>query len=94
MFTVDGAAPLWMEVLSQFPPSEVLFASVQFKVPDPALRIWTGWLGGARPPVFIVKLNWPGTLSKNALEASETVRVTGTVIAWFPVCDVKTIWPV
>ena len=44
--TFAGAVPFGADTLSQLPPSDVLVETVQFKVPDPPLRIWTVWLGG------------------------------------------------
>ena len=81
MFTFDGPVPLAAEAVSQFLPSDVLVLTVQFRVPAPALRTWIGWLGGLLPPVFILKLNCPGSVSREGKVGSVTVRVTGTVIA-------------
>lgn|SRR5580700_6599818 len=46
MVTVDGAFPPVADVVSQLPPSDVIFVRVQLKVPDPAARIFTVWDGG------------------------------------------------
>jgi len=79
MVTNEGAVPLAAEILSQLPPLKVLPATVQFSVPVPALRTCRIWLEKLVPPVLVVKLNCPGILSKNALPAPPTIRVTGTV---------------
>jgi hypothetical protein len=39
MVVAEGAVPLDVETVSQFPPSEVLFAKVQLNVPNPPFLI-------------------------------------------------------
>jgi len=90
----DGALPLVEEMVSQLPPSEVLFVAVQLNVPDPAFRICIVWLVGVVLAVRSEKLTWPGRLSTMVAPAVTTVRVTGMVSVTLPDCEVKTTWPV
>jgi hypothetical protein len=94
MFMVEGAVPLVADALSQLPPSTVLVASVQFSVPVPPLRTWTGWAGGVNPLLAREKLTWPGKSSKKVPPAGATVNDTGTVMVMVPLCEVSTICPV
>ena len=78
MVAIEGAVPLVGVAVSQAPPSAVLVATVQLKVPVPPFPTCT-ICEVAAPPVLKEKLNAPGRLSKNGPLAT-IVRLTGTTI--------------
>jgi hypothetical protein len=78
--TVEGAVPLVGVAASQAPPSAVLVAAVQFKVPAPPFPTLIVSDGGLALVGLNEKLVWPGKLSKNALPEGTTAKLTGTVI--------------
>jgi hypothetical protein len=76
---LDGAVPPVEDAVSQFPPSEVLVVSAQFRVPDPPFRICSV-CEVAEALVLKEKLSFPGRSSKNAVPDAAMVSVTGIVI--------------
>jgi hypothetical protein len=73
--TEEGVVPLVADTFSQPPPSEVVALKVQFNVPEVSpFRRSTICAGGADPDVFMEKLIWPGTLSKNGVDGGTTVK--------------------
>src|SRR5947208_2801638 len=90
----EGAVPLEAEEVSQLPPDAVLALTVQFNVPDPALRTWIACEVKV-PLVFMEKLSFPGRSSKNVAPEAATTRVTGMVMLTAPLEKfVITTWPV